>query len=64
MVHQCNVSLDKCLTQVRELNLYREGDRTPFNQLLENLTIGRCWQEVMKQSRFENRRGEIEKFNR
>ena len=27
--------------EVREKNLYKEGDKTPFNMILENFTLGR-----------------------
>ena len=50
--------------QVRELNLYQDGDRTHFGQELKPCFIQRCWDECMKQSDYERRRKEVDTFNR
>uniref|UniRef100_A0A8C5N0W4 Xanthine dehydrogenase/oxidase n=2 Tax=Leptobrachium leishanense TaxID=445787 RepID=A0A8C5N0W4_9ANUR len=50
--------------QVRRLNLYEEGDLTPFNQKLEGFTLPRCWDECLKNSNYHERRLSIEEFNR
>uniref|UniRef100_A0A3B3RQ69 Xanthine dehydrogenase/oxidase n=1 Tax=Paramormyrops kingsleyae TaxID=1676925 RepID=A0A3B3RQ69_9TELE len=50
--------------EVRKLNLYEEGDLTPFNQRLEQFTIGRCWEECLALAKYHYRRTQIEQFNR
>ncbi|KAG8443857.1 hypothetical protein GDO86_009156 [Hymenochirus boettgeri] len=50
--------------QVRQLNLYSEGDLTHFNQKLEGCTVRRCWEECMKQANYQERKISIEEFNR
>lgn len=49
---------------VRSLNLYREGDRTHYNQILDHCTLDRCWSECRISSRLDERRSAIESFNR
>lgn len=49
--------------QIRELNLYREGDITFLNVPVES-SLRRCFDEVIKQSDYEHAFKEIEKFNR
>lgn len=51
-------------TSVRSINIYREGDRTHYNQLLEYCTLDRCWKECQNLARSNERRKEIEEFNR
>ncbi|ROL53594.1 Xanthine dehydrogenase/oxidase [Anabarilius grahami] len=50
--------------EVRRLNLYKEGDLTPFNQRLDQFTIGRCWEECMQLSDFNKRKDAVEQYNR
>ncbi|XP_048831374.1 xanthine dehydrogenase/oxidase-like [Brienomyrus brachyistius] len=50
--------------EVRKLNLYEEGDLTPFNQHLEQFTISRCWEECLVLAKYHCRRTQIEQFNR
>uniref|UniRef100_A0A671R9N4 Xanthine dehydrogenase/oxidase-like n=1 Tax=Sinocyclocheilus anshuiensis TaxID=1608454 RepID=A0A671R9N4_9TELE len=38
--------------EVRRMNMYKEGDFTPFNQRLDQFTIDRCWEECMQLSDF------------
>ncbi|XP_068222819.1 xanthine dehydrogenase/oxidase [Palaemon carinicauda] len=49
---------------VRERNLYATGDKTHFNQLLENCTIRSCWDEVKQQANYCSRKSSIDSFNR
>jgi xanthine dehydrogenase/oxidase len=51
-------------TAVRSLNLYREGDSTHYNQRLDYCTLDRCWNEYQALAGLEDRRKEIESFNR
>ena len=50
--------------QLRELNMYREGDRTHFNQIMEHCTLDRCWRECINMSDFQERRIQVESFNK
>uniref|UniRef100_A0AAY4DIL0 xanthine dehydrogenase n=1 Tax=Denticeps clupeoides TaxID=299321 RepID=A0AAY4DIL0_9TELE len=50
--------------EVRRMNLYNEGDLTPFNQRLEQFTIGKCWEECLDISNYMKRQGAVEEFNR
>uniref|UniRef100_A0A4W3HKB5 Xanthine dehydrogenase n=1 Tax=Callorhinchus milii TaxID=7868 RepID=A0A4W3HKB5_CALMI len=50
--------------QVRHLNLYQEGDTTHFNQRLDELSIGKCWEECLRNSHYHSRRKAVDEFNR
>ncbi|KAF2368635.1 Aldehyde oxidase/xanthine dehydrogenase molybdopterin binding [Trinorchestia longiramus] len=50
--------------QVREVNLYKEGDRTHFGQVLESCTVRRCWHDVKKQALYTHRKELVDQFNR
>lgn len=56
--------LHKDVVDVRRLNLYKEGDITHYNQVLENCTLDRCWNECIESSCYSERRIEIEQYNR
>uniref|UniRef100_A0A673BUX2 xanthine dehydrogenase n=1 Tax=Sphaeramia orbicularis TaxID=375764 RepID=A0A673BUX2_9TELE len=42
--------------EIRRLNLYKEGDRTPYNQVLDQFTLDRCWDECLRRSDYKQRR--------
>jgi len=46
------------------MNLYKEGDYTPFGQKLRNVTLSDCWNQLMEQSNFELRRTAVDEFNK
>lgn len=46
-----------------ELNMYREGDTTHYNQLIEGCNVGKCWKELMQSSDFYRRREAVDNFN-
>lgn len=49
---------------VRERNFYREGDTTPYGQEVKDAErIQRIWHELKRDSRFAERREEIDRFN-
>ncbi|KAG5266149.1 hypothetical protein AALO_G00250340 [Alosa alosa] len=50
--------------EVRRLNLYKQGDLTPFNQCLQQFTIDRCWEECLEISNYHQRKADVEKFNK
>ncbi|XP_053170512.1 xanthine dehydrogenase/oxidase [Scomber japonicus] len=57
-------SLGRPAEEVRRLNLYAEGDATPFNQILDQFTLDRCWDECLARSQYEERRAAIQLYNR
>ncbi|KAK2191207.1 hypothetical protein NP493_57g06060 [Ridgeia piscesae] len=57
--HKLNIPCDK----LREMNLYKEGELTPYNHPLTDCTLGRCWEDVVKQSNYEQRQNDINVFN-
>lgn len=48
---------------VRERNMYKTGDVTHINHILERCTIQRCWRQVIQQSRYNMRAAAVRKFN-
>ncbi|XP_031784418.1 xanthine dehydrogenase isoform X1 [Nasonia vitripennis] len=55
--------LDRDVVQLSEINLYKEGDITHYNQKLENCTMQRCWIECLAFSNYEQRLAAVQKFN-
>ncbi|KAJ0067290.1 hypothetical protein NL108_015816 [Boleophthalmus pectinirostris] len=58
------MKLGRAPEEIRDLNLYSEGDLTPFNQALENFTLRRCWDECLDRAKFYERRAQIQDYNR
>ncbi|KAF0046337.1 hypothetical protein F2P81_002866 [Scophthalmus maximus] len=56
-------SLGRPAEEVRRLNLYMEGDVTPYNQVLDQVTLQRCWDECLSRSNYQHRRAAIDVFN-
>ncbi|XP_030645465.1 xanthine dehydrogenase/oxidase [Chanos chanos] len=50
--------------EVRKLNMYKQGDVTPFNQVLEQFTIDRCWEECVALSNFSQRKAAVDQYNK
>ncbi|CAH1783657.1 unnamed protein product, partial [Owenia fusiformis] len=50
--------------ELRQRNFYREGDHTHYNQLLEGVTLERCWNECMDSSQYVQRKKNVEQFNK
>ncbi|XP_008301642.1 xanthine dehydrogenase/oxidase isoform X1 [Stegastes partitus] len=57
-------SLGRSADEVRRLNLYKEGELTPYNQILDHLTLDRCWDECLSRSGYQQRRAAVELYNR
>ena len=57
---------DSCgfCVQLREINLYKEGDTTHYKTVLTQCNLQRCWDDVKTQSKFVQRRKEVDLFNR
>jgi xanthine dehydrogenase molybdopterin-binding subunit B len=51
-------------SQVRQINMYKEGDVTPYGQILEDCTVRQCWDECIASSQYEERKSEAELYNR
>ncbi|XP_060736363.1 xanthine dehydrogenase/oxidase [Tachysurus vachellii] len=50
--------------QVRKLNMYKQGEYTPFNQCLDQFTIERCWEECMAISDFHQWKAKVDQYNK
>ncbi|KAM9820644.1 xanthine dehydrogenase/oxidase [Neosynchiropus ocellatus] len=57
-------SLNLPADQVRQINLYKEGDVTPYNQVLDQITLDRCWDEALTRSKYAQRRAAVDSYNR
>ncbi|XP_038153656.1 xanthine dehydrogenase/oxidase [Cyprinodon tularosa] len=57
-------TLGRSADEVRRLNLYRKGDVTPYNHVLDALTLDRCWDECLSRSEYEKKRAAADRFNR
>lgn len=51
-------------TAFKKMNLYKEGDVTPYGQTLTDLTLTRCWEEAIRNSGYTERVKEINEFNK
>lgn len=56
--------LGKDYLEIMELNFYKEGDFTHYQQKLDNFPIRRCFHDCIKQSKYYQKKKEIEDFNR
>ena len=48
----------------REINMYNEGDLTPYSMVLTNCTIRKCWEQLKATSFFDERKKIVSQFNR
>lgn len=64
IIRKISEYLNKDPIEVAYLNLYREGNLTPYNQKLEYCTLTRCWKECLAASDMVERRKLVEKYNR
>ncbi|XP_076442238.1 xanthine dehydrogenase/oxidase-like isoform X2 [Babylonia areolata] len=49
--------------ELRDVNLYADGDVIPSGPPLTQCTLRRCWDDVMAQGKFTERRKEVDRFN-
>lgn len=61
---QIAIYLNKDVEKVSEINLYKEGDRTCYNQQLINCTLDKCWKECLEMSNYIERKQDLQKFNK
>ncbi|XP_067213749.1 xanthine dehydrogenase isoform X2 [Linepithema humile] len=52
------------VVKLSEINLYKEGDLTHYNQQLVDCTLDRCWRECLESSHYNERLIEIQSYNR
>lgn len=50
--------------EVRELNMYQEGDSTPYDMVLSNCNIRKCLAQLKETSSFTARRAAVDQFNK
>jgi CO/xanthine dehydrogenase Mo-binding subunit len=55
--------LGKPVEALRELNMYKEGDKTHFGQALQDWNVPTLWQQIKQSSDYERRRKEVDAFN-
>ncbi|XP_038073117.1 xanthine dehydrogenase/oxidase-like [Patiria miniata] len=63
ILHEISTKYGLSPIHIRELNFYKEGDRTYFGTELKNCNVDRCWTECLKKSDFERRRRDVDQFN-
>lgn len=49
--------------KLREINMYKAGEKTHFKQELKDWYVPLMWKQVREEIEYEKRRSEIEKFN-
>ena len=57
----CDLEMDPA--ELREKNLYQEGDTAYFSQTLNHCTLKRCWEECRAQSNYEEQCKRVVEFN-
>ena len=62
-INDIALTLNEDPAKVREKNLFRKGQKTHFNQEIEEDALYRCWQKCLKQSGYYETREELETFN-
>ncbi|XP_073816384.1 xanthine dehydrogenase-like [Musca autumnalis] len=56
--------LNKDIVEVMRLNFYKPGDKTHYNQTLEDFPVVRCFQDCLQQAKYHQKKQQIEEFNR
>ena len=52
------------IEHVREVNMYKDGDETPFGMVQVDCPIRRCWNTLKEKSCFEQRNIVVANFNK
>ena len=63
IMSQVALNLELPQDEIRELNMYSEGDLTPYDAVLSNCTLRRCWSQLKETSSFTSRKESVKKFN-
>lgn len=64
MIRQIASTLGKSYEEIVEVNIYKEGSVTYYNQLLTYCTLSRCWNQCIDSSRYIARKKAVNDFNR
>ncbi|KAJ1965923.1 hypothetical protein GGI12_000444 [Dipsacomyces acuminosporus] len=61
----CEVAdhLGMSVEHLREINMYKLGDVTPFSQKLDDWNVPLMWDQIKEKADYERRRKEIDEFN-
>ncbi|RKP08720.1 molybdopterin binding aldehyde oxidase/xanthine dehydrogenase [Thamnocephalis sphaerospora] len=62
-VHEVAEKLGMPVHKFQELNLYKEGQLTHFNQKLVDWNVPLIWKQLMESSEFAHRRANVDAFN-
>ncbi|XP_071107754.1 xanthine dehydrogenase-like [Haliotis cracherodii] len=57
-------ALGKVAADVKEVNLYKEGQTDILGHELKDCTIGKLWQQLRQSSEFDKRRAGVDTFNK
>ncbi|XP_053140097.1 aldehyde oxidase isoform X2 [Hemicordylus capensis] len=49
--------------EIREINMYKENEQTPYKQELNPQNLHKCWNECMDKSAYHTRKATVNKFN-
>uniref|UniRef100_A0A452HK53 FAD-binding PCMH-type domain-containing protein n=1 Tax=Gopherus agassizii TaxID=38772 RepID=A0A452HK53_9SAUR len=50
--------------KIREINMYKEVNLTPFKEELDATNLVKCWKECMEKSEYYSRKTAVEEFNK
>ncbi|RVE54764.1 hypothetical protein evm_000531 [Chilo suppressalis] len=64
MIRDIAQALNKNYEEIIEINLYKEGHMTHFNQELTYCTLTRCWNECIETSKYWKRKSDVKEYNR
>lgn len=64
MIRDVAEFLNRDVMDLMELNFYKEGDLTHYNQYLNYCTLSRCWEECLCSSDYQKRKTKIRQFNK
>ncbi|CAJ0935919.1 unnamed protein product, partial [Mesorhabditis belari] len=64
LMKQLAETYDLDVDELREKNLYNEGDMTPFGMHLRKCNIRRTWHECKEISQYLEKKGKVQEFNR
>ena len=64
MIRNVAEFLNRDVKDLMELNFYKEGDITHYNQILNHCTLDRCWKQCLHSSEYEKREAQIRIFNK
>ncbi|XP_019892305.2 xanthine dehydrogenase-like [Musca domestica] len=56
--------LNKDILEIMRLNFYKPGDKTHYNQTLEDFPVLRCFNDCLSQASYHQKKQQIEEFNR